>query len=371
VNRMLPEYRCERCGDLVLEGLAIFVCRRCARGRYVATGRYMMDVSADETVGRYMMDRLTIPLTGEMAAIEEESVDPDPTTGLVYPHHCRQCKHDWESYDQMEPCPACESSGVDTADGRVPNEIPDEKTVLLDRVTDLERELASSYGHVDRYRRQRTEYRRQRNKLSEQLARHGLVPYTCEDPEEEVGPLLPLKVTPKEDLPPHLQEAIEKLAAVPYRPELHKLAEAGRRGGAAGEKLARHHREQEDKIREALEPLRPPPTGAAEAACEAARISAMRSDAPLPAPEPPSGVSRMSAVKARDPYPTKSASVVLKNTAANEPIFCLVGRDRFAEQVVRIWAVIAEASGVDQEKVADARAVADQIGRWVPKTEPG
>jgi len=69
------------------------------------------------------------------------------------------------------------------------------------------------------------------------------------------------------------------------------------------------------------------------------------------------------------PY-TKETSSVLKKTADDEPIFCLVGRDRFAALVVRIWAEIAEASGVDADKVEDARQCAEALKAWVPKTEP-
>jgi len=68
---------------------------------------------------------------------------------------------------------------------------------------------------------------------------------------------------------------------------------------------------------------------------------------------------------------TKANSTVLAKTADDEPIFCLVGRDRFAALAVRIWADIAEASGVDPEKVADARRCANELQEWVPKTEPG
>jgi len=67
---------------------------------------------------------------------------------------------------------------------------------------------------------------------------------------------------------------------------------------------------------------------------------------------------------------TRAESAVLANTADDEPIFCLVGRDRYAALVVRIWADIAEASGVDPEKVADARRCADALHTWGPKTEP-
>jgi len=38
--------------------------------------------------------------------------------------------------------------------------------------------------------------------------------------------------------------------------------------------------------------------------------------------------------------------------------------------VVRIWAEIAEASGVDADKVEDARQCAEALKAWVPKTEP-
>ena len=67
---------------------------------------------------------------------------------------------------------------------------------------------------------------------------------------------------------------------------------------------------------------------------------------------------------------TKHTSDVLDNTEDDEPIFPLVGRDRFAALVVRIWADIAAASGVDPEKVADARDVAEEMDRWQPKKLP-
>jgi hypothetical protein len=48
----------------------------------------------------------------------------------------------------------------------------------------------------------------------------------------------------------------------------------------------------------------------------------------------------------------------------DEPIFVLLGRDKQAPALVRIWAQVREDTGEDPEKVAEARACADTMEVW-------
>ncbi len=47
-----------------------------------------------------------------------------------------------------------------------------------------------------------------------------------------------------------------------------------------------------------------------------------------------------------------------------EPLFVLRSQDKLAPAVVRHWADLAEASGVDKKKVAEARQLADDMERY-------
>ena len=66
----------------------------------------------------------------------------------------------------------------------------------------------------------------------------------------------------------------------------------------------------------------------------------------------------------------KSDYPILESTADDEPVFALVGRDRFAAMVVRIWATIARSHGVSEEKCRDAESVADAMDCYGPKRLP-
>lgn len=48
----------------------------------------------------------------------------------------------------------------------------------------------------------------------------------------------------------------------------------------------------------------------------------------------------------------------------DEPMFVLLGRDRHAATLVRVWALLRSESGEDEEKVAEALACADAMQQW-------
>lgn len=52
------------------------------------------------------------------------------------------------------------------------------------------------------------------------------------------------------------------------------------------------------------------------------------------------------------------------NAHPDEPMFILLGRDAHAPTLVRSWASLREALNEDPLKVAEARAVADQMDAW-------
>jgi hypothetical protein len=54
----------------------------------------------------------------------------------------------------------------------------------------------------------------------------------------------------------------------------------------------------------------------------------------------------------------------LGRSAAEEPVFVLVARDRCASMIVRDWANMAEKLGSRPEKVWGARAMADRMEEW-------
>jgi len=56
-----------------------------------------------------------------------------------------------------------------------------------------------------------------------------------------------------------------------------------------------------------------------------------------------------------------------ENAKPDEPMFVLLGRDANAGLLVRLWADIREQRGEDPAKVAEARAVADQMDAWAKK----
>lgn len=50
--------------------------------------------------------------------------------------------------------------------------------------------------------------------------------------------------------------------------------------------------------------------------------------------------------------------------AADEPMFILLARDRHAELLVRVWALLRERDGEAPESVAEARRCATAMARW-------
>jgi hypothetical protein len=55
------------------------------------------------------------------------------------------------------------------------------------------------------------------------------------------------------------------------------------------------------------------------------------------------------------------------NAAADEPMFVLLGRDRHAAGLVRLWALLRAREGEDEEKVAEAFCCADAMDQWARK----
>lgn len=52
------------------------------------------------------------------------------------------------------------------------------------------------------------------------------------------------------------------------------------------------------------------------------------------------------------------------NALPDEPMFVLLGRDRDAPSLVRLWAMVREARGETLEKAAEARACANAMEKW-------
>ena len=59
-----------------------------------------------------------------------------------------------------------------------------------------------------------------------------------------------------------------------------------------------------------------------------------------------------------------SGSGCLGRSSADEPVFVLCARDKVASMVVRDWADMAAKIGASEEKVAEARQLADRMERW-------
>lgn len=65
------------------------------------------------------------------------------------------------------------------------------------------------------------------------------------------------------------------------------------------------------------------------------------------------------------PYPyDKENNTCLDNALSGEPIFVLRSKDRLSIRTVRHWIVAAEAAGVSQEKIEDARRVVKAMQEW-------
>ncbi len=60
----------------------------------------------------------------------------------------------------------------------------------------------------------------------------------------------------------------------------------------------------------------------------------------------------------------------LRQMPTDEPVFVLRAQDLLAADVVRIWADRAAEAGVNDPKVAEARAWADVMDAWVEKRLP-
>ena len=52
------------------------------------------------------------------------------------------------------------------------------------------------------------------------------------------------------------------------------------------------------------------------------------------------------------------------NAEPNEPMFVLLGRDRHAAVLTRIWALLHSRDGEDEAKVAEALACAGKMDAW-------
>jgi hypothetical protein len=52
------------------------------------------------------------------------------------------------------------------------------------------------------------------------------------------------------------------------------------------------------------------------------------------------------------------------NAAPDEPMFVLLGRDRHAAALVRLWALLRSREGEDDAKIAEALKCADTIDDW-------
>lgn len=53
------------------------------------------------------------------------------------------------------------------------------------------------------------------------------------------------------------------------------------------------------------------------------------------------------------------------NAEPDEPMFVLLGRDRFAPAMVLLWSALREKMGENPEKVAEARECAVSMMRWM------
>ena len=47
-----------------------------------------------------------------------------------------------------------------------------------------------------------------------------------------------------------------------------------------------------------------------------------------------------------------------------EPVFALRAQDQLAPGIIKIWALLAEGLGASQEKVSEARLVAEDMEIW-------
>ncbi len=61
---------------------------------------------------------------------------------------------------------------------------------------------------------------------------------------------------------------------------------------------------------------------------------------------------------------TKHNSPTLENVADDEPIFVLRAQDENAPDTIDAWADATSADGANQEKIASARGIADQMREW-------
>lgn len=52
------------------------------------------------------------------------------------------------------------------------------------------------------------------------------------------------------------------------------------------------------------------------------------------------------------------------NAEPDEPMFVLLGRDRHAEVLTRLWAILRAHDGEDEEKIAEAIQCANNMERW-------
>ncbi len=50
--------------------------------------------------------------------------------------------------------------------------------------------------------------------------------------------------------------------------------------------------------------------------------------------------------------------------AEQEPVFVLRAQDQLAPVVIKIWALLAESLGTPQEKISEARLIAEDMEIW-------
>ncbi len=57
------------------------------------------------------------------------------------------------------------------------------------------------------------------------------------------------------------------------------------------------------------------------------------------------------------------------NAEPDEPMFILLGRDRDAASLVRLWALMRHAAGEDEKKVTEALQCAEAMDGWLRKID--
>lgn len=66
----------------------------------------------------------------------------------------------------------------------------------------------------------------------------------------------------------------------------------------------------------------------------------------------------------------KGTDPCLAKAAPDEPIFVLRAQDKLAPEIVRAWAIRAEAHGCAPEKLREAYALAEAMEQWPTRKYP-